>query len=83
MEDARYDPAAQEFGANGYLTEAYDIAQVGTYNVKYKTDRLQIGTEEPKVWQKRFLKRPRRASVTVKSNAAIFTLLEGRQTKTG
>lgn len=64
------------------LTEVYDIAQVGTYNVKYKTDRLQVGTEQPKVLQKRFLKRPRTASVTVKSNAAIFTLLEGRQAKT-
>jgi len=64
------------------LAEGYDIAEEGIYNVNYKTHLLQAGTEEPKVLARKFTRQPRAKAPTVKSNAAIFTLLEARKPKT-
>ncbi len=64
------------------FTEAYDISQAGNYNVKYKSEHLHAGFEEPKALTKKFMKAQRAPAVTVKSNTAIFTLLKQRRPKT-
>lgn len=64
------------------FTEAYDISRSGNYNVRYKTEHLHAGTEQPKTLTNQFMKGKRAPKVTVKSNTATFNLVEERKPKT-
>jgi len=64
--------------------ETYDIADAGRYNVRYKSEHLQVGVEEPKTLMKKYkaTRRSKRAAAPVlKSNVAIFKLEKSRKSK--
>ena len=63
------------------LSEAYDIAEAGNYNVKYKTSRLHLGFETPKVLTKALAKPQKAQPIPVKAGTGVFKLLEARQSK--
>ena len=69
-------------GAKVDIANAYDINRPGTQNVKYKTEHLHAGAEEPKTLTKSLMKGKVAPAVTVRSNTATCTLVESRQPKT-
>ncbi len=64
------------------FNDVYDISRSGNYNVKYKTEHLHAGVEQPKTLTGQFMKGLRAPKVDVKSNTATFSLVEERQPKT-
>jgi len=64
--------------------ETYDIAEAGQYNVRYKTEHLQVGAEEPKTLVKKYkaAKLSKQADgPVVKANVATFKLVTSRKPK--
>jgi peptidyl-Lys metalloendopeptidase len=74
--------AAETVTAQINLTEAYDVARAGTYNVSYKTEHLHAGPEQTKTLTAKLMKGQHAPNVTVRSNTATFTLAEEREPKT-
>jgi len=63
------------------LTEEYDIADAGSYSVRYRAEFLHAGVEEAKVLMKKYMMPPEVTAVAVKAKEATFKLEESRPPK--
>ena len=65
--------------ANLNITEAYDIFEVGDYNVEFVSKLLDIGWEEPKALVSKLSAKREFIPKSVRSNVTSFKLLENRE----